>query len=853
MTIYRHKKLLSVYGVSLKLTSSESVTALSAFLNETFSVEPPPLNELLRRNSELEKLGQLPSDVVNSSLPKDSATTLDSAIRYLLIPSGDEVDQLRSEKRALATNNAKLQREFEESLSSERVRYAALQDKFHETLGRWKVVESAKTGLEEQLERANQEYAAVVRDLKKTKEKMAKRRDQYNATLTENHTLRAALNQKTTELRQANLKLEQEAEKKRRRKEKPLTVSKDEMRLHIENGTLATMIKELTERVQSLQTERQQIQDEKDQDGMRYESRIQTLERDVARQRQENDEITSKLKEQRKQIDEVQSEKAKSDKKLAEMTSVLVAIQNQMEDTPPLVILPERVAKLIDQGPLHAEIRRLKALVNGYATFVTQLLENGRSDLSLLDGVEKLPNWMNRALEDKIGECRKFVYETGVTETIPLFDAALGLPQSTTILLKQLQKSDEIVSVLSTFTAVAAKLVTRIRDDNEKAEKIATILHLCDVPREKRISQILKYLQENGKVIDGLLAFLVDKSDDPVTAANVFPALMTYATNAAQISTGMEEHLREFVNGSCPAVEMPKKVRDYIRNIAKTLSDMEAQLKTAKRIEKELKEAQTRLSRMTEKLKEAEERKKDLTSKVEEKDEQILTMTGQLEQEIEKKLETERNLEDVQAEKQRIETECQLLRSERDRLKQAISDKGETFEKCLEEALESEKRRHGDEVRRLTERSATQQELVMSKLKDKSRKLTEARKMITDLEQCLKDSHEKYEAAYKSLQQQSKQLKKQCQKKAADLSPQDRALLKTATDQRREMMSKISELSNSVSGLGITVEEDFVSELGEILESCFRSSGEWTEKRVKKAVQILIDRLHALESSHNSV
>ena len=823
------------------------MAALSDLLGEDFAGEAPDIKEMLGKYPKLEKLGSLVCELVGSTVPEETARVIEGAIRHF----GSACLAASGEKNA---GRAKLEREFEDAVSQERVRYVELEDRFHEVLGRWKVGEAVREGLEAQLEKANEEYAAVVGELKKMKEKMAKKRDQWNASVTERYQLRAELEQRTAELKQARLRLEMEAEKrKKQKKSHPVSVSREEMRLHVENGKLASAIKELTEKVQEMQNERQKMQEKMDAEAEKYASRVQKLERGIEQEKKENESLKVQVSERVKEVEELAVAKARAEKKLSEIMSVVVAIQNQIEDKPPISILPERVAKLTDQGPAHEEIRRLKALVNGYATFVVQLLENGRCDLSLLDGLQKLPDWMKRSVEGRIGQCRKFVYENGVTDAIPLFDAALGQPQSTAVLLRSMEKCDEAYSLLSTFTSIAGRLVSRINDDNEKVAKIGEILHLDEARKTKLLSSILKYHEENGQIIDQLVLFLIKKGETDVTTSNVLPLVNSYVVSADQALTALETNLREFAKKGSPIAGIPKQVRQQVTSMAKAIRDMQSQLKTAEATETELQETKAQLLEMASKFKQSEQRNDSLTAKLQEKDEHILSLSDQMEQLIDTKAETERQLDATTASKQELEATCDLLKTERDRLEKALSDKAASFEKRLESIVECEKHRHEEEIRRLTDRSSTQQELVLTKLKDKSRKLGEAKKTISELQQCITANQKKFQSTVSTLQEQNELLMKQHQKKRDNLTPEDRQLLKTANTQRREMLSKISELSNSRSTLAISIEDDFIGELGRILESCFRSSGEWTEKRVKKAVKLLANRVLALESPHKYV
>ena len=345
-------------------------------------------------------------------------------------------------------------------------------------------------------------------------------------------------------------------------------------------------------------------------------------------------------------------------------------------------------------------------------------------------------------------------------------------------------------------------------------------------------------------LFDKVVAILESKFEVPINRDNILACLDEFVNESTEIVDELQNELGEYVSPSCKPVEIPRKVLEYITSMKVALEQARARLSDGKTFQNELREAQSNLSIMNDKLEASEIHKNQLSLRLKEKEASILRLTEQLEDSMEAKMGTDQALRSLRVMNAELESTCHILRNERDRLKLALSDKTATFEERLEEALSSEKKRCREELERQAKKNAADQEAARIELEEKSKKLADAKSLVLDLQQRFNEKKEKYHKLLTSLQKQNEVLVKQ-KNEGGSLSPEDRKLMKTANSQRRQMLAKLNELSPTKSGIesSLSLDDNLVEDLGQMLQRCFESTSGWTGRTVKKAVGILIDRV----------
>ena len=872
--------------------------ALSKFLRESFTSEPPYLYESLSGNPRLQKLGDLVQNLLafgrDNAISGEAVESLELALRHMVhetvsfasttIQSTVSVTKVQESSHSLDTakvnaeleelklENAELKgnlksseeqvsilrsrtRDLQEELNSlssrslsykqefelaaqERMRYAALEEKYHDLLGRLKVGETTKANLEEQIKKANAEYSAAFEDLKKARQLISKKREKLASYKAENQKLKILLEEKEEELIIVELQSSVERDRSQRRSscsEQDLSVNREELRLNAENGRLASVIQELTEQKGQLEKEKDTMEEEKS-DLLRQ---VNDMKNDMSEKVSECEALREQLTTRSQEVEELATE---NDELRAELDTVrrsLKKAQKHPDGKPPL---PPAQSPTKDGDQTFVD--RLKEWVNGYAAFITYLIDHDEVELHLLNGVPKFPERMAALLTEKINQSLRFVRRTGMAGNIPLFDAAFGNPEATAVLVKSLEASEDYLPAFSVFATITNKLIAQIEANAKRVEKICQLLHIDTSSEDKMLDDVFKYHMDHQPLFDKVVAILESKFEVPINRDNILACLDEFVNESTEIVDELQNELGEYVAPSCKPVEIPRKVLEYITSMNVALEQARARLSDGKTFQNELREAQSNLSIMNDKLEASEIHKNQLSLRLKEKEASILRLTEQLEDSMEAKMGTDQALRSLRVMNAELESTCHILRNERDRLKLALSDKAATFEERLEEALSSEKKRCREELERQAKKNAADQDAIRLELEEKSKKLADAKSLVLDLQQRFNEKKEKYHKLLTSLQKQNEVLVKQ-KNESGSLSPEDRKLMKTANSQRRQMLAKLNELSPTKSGMdsSLSLDDNLVEDLGQMLQKCFESTSGWTGRTVKKAVGILIDRV----------
>ena len=871
--------------------------ALSKFLRESFTSEPPYLYETLTGNPRLQKLGDLVQNLLafgrDNAISGEAVENLELALRHMvnetvrfasttiestvsvtkvqessnsvdtakvnaeleelrlenaelkgtLKSSEEQVSMLRSRTRdlqeelnSLSSRSLSYKQEFELA-SQERMRYAALEEKYHDLLGRLKVGETTKASLEEQIKKSNAEYTAAFEDLKKARQLVSKKREKLASYKAENQKLKILLEEKEEELIIVELQSSVERDRQHRssNSEQDLSVNREELRLNAENGRLASVIQELTEQKGQLENEKSTLEEEKND----LLCQVNDMKNDMSEKISECEALKEQLTTRSQEVEELETDNDELRAELDNVRRSLKKAQKHPDGKPPL---PPAQSPTKDGDQTFVD--RLKEWVNGYAAFITYLIDHDEVELHLLNGVQKFPERMAALLTEKINQSLRFVRRTGMAGNIPLFDAAFGNPEATAVLVQNLEASEDCLPAFSVFATITNKLVAQIEANAKRVEKICQLLHIETSSEDKMLDDVFKYHMDHQPLFDKVVAILESKFEVPINRDNILACLDEFVNESTEIVDELQNELGEYVSPSCKPVEIPRKVLEYITSMKVALEQARARLSDGKTFQNELREAQSNLSIMNDKLEASEIHKNQLSLRLKEKEASILRLTEQLEDSMEAKMGTDQALRSLRVMNAELESTCHILRNERDRLKLALSDKTATFEERLEEALSSEKKRCREELERQAKKNAADQEAARIELEEKSKKLADAKSLVLDLQQRFNEKKEKYHKLLTSLQKQNEVLVKQ-KNEGGSLSPEDRKLMKTANSQRRQMLAKLNELSPTKSGIesSLSLDDNLVEDLGQMLQRCFESTSGWTGRTVKKAVGILIDRV----------
>lgn len=853
---------------------------LHQLLQESFPGDPPQLQEMVDSNPKLQKL----SDLIHRALAFSNNTeqqwnVVELAVRHLLMTvvstqsvtrskrivkysevksTGSDQDNVMTEnselKTKLRTSEEKvlllqsrvdqLQNELESSsftknLKSEsecdshgRINASAFEERYHEALGQLKISETSRAGVEEQNRKLTAEYEAILKELNDVRQHMSAKREKIRKLKVENQNLRGQLAEKDEEMME--LQSQTRNEEPETTTEPEISMNQETLKLTAENGKLAAVIEDLTVKVKAMQKEKRAAQTEKS-DLLRQ---INDMKHDLAGKTSECESLKSQLTSTSQEVKELETA-------YDELQNALDEAQRNIEKSPKQH--KEKKPPLPPPKPqLSPDVERLKGWVNGYAAFITYLIDHDEVELHLLNGIPEFPGRMANLLAEKVNQAIRFVRQKGMCQAIPLFDAAFGNPEATSAVIDNLMNSEDALPVFSVFTTITKKLITQVEANAKKVATLCELLHIEPSTEDKMLDAIIKFHMEHQPVFDRVVSTMEQTFEMAVSKDNILACLNDYIVESSDIVEELQNALGQFVDSECRPVDIPKQVAAHIDSLNKRIAQLRQRSLDGTAFQHEFREIRSQLAVLSDKLETTEAYKCELEEELKTKQECIAKLTDHLNTSIGEAADNEQKLETLRTMIIELQSTCQRLKNERERLKLALADKTAAFDRLLEEAIEAERSRHEQECARQAKRFASEQELSRTKLAEKSKKLADVKNHALQLEQRLNDNKEKYSKIIADLRDQNASLVKQKNAKQV-LSPEDRKLIVTANNQRRRMLARLNELSPSKVPMepSFSIEDNLVDDLGQMLDQCFETSSGWTGRTIKKALGILIERVLA--------
>lgn len=856
---------------------------LHQLLQESFPGDPPQLQEMVDSNPKLQKL----SDLIHRALAFSNDTeqqwnVVELAVRHLLMSVASaqsetvvtrskriikysEVKTTESEQDTVITENSELKAKlsdaeekvlllqsrvdqlqnelesssFTKSLKSElecesrdKINASALEERYHEALGQLKISETSRAGVEEQNRKLTGEYEAILKELNDVRQHMSAKREKIRKLKVENQNLRGQLAEKDEEMIQ--LQAQTGNEEPETTTEPEISMSQETLKLTAENGKLAAVIEDLTVKVNAMQKEQRAARTEKS-DLLRQ---IHDMKHDIAEKTSECESLKSQLTSTSQEVKELETAYDELQNALDEaQRNIQKSPKQQKEKKPPLP--PPK-------PQLSPDVERLKGWVNGYAAFITYLIDHEEIELHLLNGIPEFPERMANLLAEKVNQAIRFVRQKGMCQAIPLFDAAFGNPEATAAVIDNLMNSEDALPAFSVFATITKKLITQVEANAKKVATLCELLHIEPSTEDKMLDAIIKFHMEHQPVFDRVVSTMEQTFEMAVSKDNILACLNDYIVESSDIVEELQNALGQFVDSDCRPVDIPKQVAAHIDSLNKRIVQLRQRSFDGTAFQHEFREIRSQLAVLSDKLETTEAHKCELEEELKKKQECIAKLTDRLNTSIGEAVDNEQKLETLRAMIIELQSTCQRLKNERDRLKLALADKTAAFDRLLEEAIETERSRHEQECARQAQRFASEQELSRTKLAEKSKKLADVKNHALQLEQRLNDNKEKYSKIIADLRDQNASLVKEKNAKQA-LSPEDRKLIATANNQRRRMLARLNELSPSKVPMepSFSIEDNLVDDLGQMLDQCFETSSGWTGRTIKKAIGILIERVLA--------
>lgn len=783
-----------------------SAERISAFLEEHFGRDPPGLLQLVRGPRTMRKLAEIVADCVTSARHDSLARAVELALRHIIDGQcetmsehvNSDVAAVRREWQATRAKTAGQDRDYEREIAHERANYGKLEDKYRGALVQLTAERAARERLEAQLDEATGEFKAVVEELAKTKKAVTEKRKKLNKCLTTAENMEAELRRKEAEVKHMETEValavqgKEESGKKRRC---------EEMRLLSENGRLAAVIAELTDKVHRSQLEKQDVERTAVVQRREWTARADELETELARCKREKDRLGDELNAKLVEISGIETARSSLARHLAEATQTLKAVQMEFDDEPAMSMLPNAVRKLKDRGPLNARIGRLTALLNGFAAFISQMIEHGRSSVELLEGVDEFPDWLRKSIENKIMDCKRYVAGAdGSSERAPLFEAALGQLQSTGKVLVNVREQPENAAVLSVFSSVTGKLVARANRETRQAADICNVLHIEPKAKNSALVDIRAYHETVQPVIDSLVSY----TDGPARAEDVVEGLQLCAF----------KELQQFAPKGCHPSDAPDYIRGQFRKMRGRIRELNSVESVCQQLRHELTDTQDKLSDTYKEVEAKEQEKEQLVIESQQKGACIEDVTKQLEGVVAENVTLNEALIKMRVVNKELKEDCQSVVAEREQLKETIAEKTELYREQLASVVTREREKHQLEMGRLEKRSTTQMQRVEAELKAKSKKLKAQKDLVSDMQCRLEGDRNKMQAVIGQVQRQNEELVRRSQKEKKSLATEDLELLKLANQQRSLMMSRLSDLA--VSGFDLSVsthDQDLLDDL----------------------------------------
>ena len=732
------------------------------------------INDLIQKNPQLAPKDPMSSAKIQLELLELSRQK--EAIDSMQADHAEEMEQMQesldaafAEKDRLLKTLNQLKLDFDDQLSKQQLEYHLLELKYEELEQKLSQTEKQKQKLSEDIKLMQDDEEDYKNSTKQLNEKISKKKDKINALQTKVRQLQNEIEDKDVEIQKIKIDYSaQQIVEFQQKLQDRIQEERDKSKTEIDklNKIIDENNIEIGQLKQELTDHQQRVKDVSvvNEDN---ESKIEVYEREA---QNANERIQNLQKRLENAVSDrnsaLQREEDINTKYLEQKTSlenICKALNCDIEECPDTI---QQIKQ--ENSGLTSYSERYRTVAESFARFLQKLL-NGDVNPEILQETKPLirDREVKRKVMGELARLRAILRENPAMKNdipeINMFDNFYPSEVKTEQLLDSLMMNgfpDEYCAVVALSAAAECqrKMITKLTTDLAPLRK-----YVPSRTNDYELGlEITRYFKPVAEAVEK--SILIAKTSGGVKESIKADAdiLIDFVKTSSDIIRDLDNNVRAALKSPLPIEQLPSEIIARLSSLKRESQEQETillkQSRTLSRINLESSMEYDRQAIIAQgKVDDLTRENTNLKQRIEQKDQEIQKLRESFAAAKDEKNELEDTFQAYHQNRADLEHNIRVLLNDRNRLQMLLDERSEAADRRVEEAIETERQHHTEEVKRLTKRYEEEKDALHEQIKEKNAKIATLKKKFRELAATAEDTIKKQKESINKLIKQNKE------------------------------------------------------------------------------------------------